>query len=51
MYVLGVNPITSHKWDGSKAPMDEESSRENSNAHAVNNAAALDRVPTQTLHE
>lgn len=53
MYVLGVNPITSAKWDGSKVPMDEESSRENSNAAAA--AAAqeqpLDRVPTKTINE
>ena len=49
MYVLGVNPITSHKWDGSKAPMDEESSREHS---VTDNAAApMERVPTQTLQE
>jgi SP family sugar:H+ symporter-like MFS transporter len=50
MYVLGVNPITSAKWDGSKVPMDEESSRENSTApqHA---SAPMDRVPTNTIHE
>jgi SP family sugar:H+ symporter-like MFS transporter len=47
MYVLGVNPITSHKWDGSKAPMDEESSRE----HSVNDPAVMQRVPTQTINE
>jgi hypothetical protein len=46
MYVLGVNPITSHKWDGSKAPMDEESSRE----HSVNDPV-MQRVPTQTINE
>ena len=50
MYVLGVNPITSAKWDGSKVPMDEESSRENSAAHQ-HASAPMDRVPTNTVHE
>jgi SP family sugar:H+ symporter-like MFS transporter len=50
MYVLGVNPITSHKWDGSKAPMDEESSREHSVTDNVA-AAPMERVPTKTLQE
>jgi SP family sugar:H+ symporter-like MFS transporter len=50
MYVLGVNPITSAKWDGSKVPNDEESSRENSAAHQ-HASAPMDRVPTNTVHE
>jgi SP family sugar:H+ symporter-like MFS transporter len=50
MYVLGVNPITSAKWDGSKVPNDEESSRENSASHQ-HASAPMERVPTTTVHE
>lgn len=51
MYILGVNPITSAKWDGSKTPADEESSRENSDAHANKEGAAMERTPTTTIGE
>ena len=51
MYVLGVNPISSAKWDGSKVPMDEESSRENSAAPQHADATPMARVPTNTINE
>ncbi|WPG99290.1 Hypothetical protein R9X50_00210300 [Acrodontium crateriforme] len=45
MYMLGVNPITSSKWDGSKLPYSTESSRLNSDVEAVQ------RVPSTTIEK
>ncbi|KAK5137307.1 hypothetical protein LTR08_000277 [Meristemomyces frigidus] len=49
MYVLGVNPITSAKWDGSKLPTSAETSGRNS-SHVERNAS-VQRVPTKTIEE
>jgi len=48
MYVLGVNPITSSKWDGSKVSPSAETSGRNSSE--TGNAPAM-RVPTRTIEE
>ncbi|CAK3862422.1 glucose transporter HXT5 [Lecanosticta acicola] len=52
MYILGVNPITSAKWDGSKVPdSGETSGRDSSDAAAVEKNEPVERVPTTTLEE
>ncbi|KAF7194439.1 Hexose transporter 2 [Pseudocercospora fuligena] len=53
MYVLGVNPITSAKWDGSKLPVSADTSGRNSSdaAHAERNASVASKAPTETLEE
>ncbi|KAK4554299.1 hexose transporter hxt5 [Recurvomyces mirabilis] len=51
MYVLGVNPITSAKWDGSKLPMSADTSGRNSNEVEAERAMSVQRVPTKTVPE
>lgn len=55
MYILGVNPITSARWDGSKLPESKDTSGRNSSdaadAERQNSQAPAERVPTQTLEE
>lgn len=46
MYILGVNPITSAKWDGSKMPHSEDTSRAQSA-----DEAAVEKVPTHTIED
>ena len=49
MYVLGVNPITSAKWDGSKLPESADTSGRNSSS--VERGASVQRIPTRTVDE
>jgi SP family sugar:H+ symporter-like MFS transporter len=49
MYMLGVNPITSAKWDSAKMPMSADTSRGNS--ALGEDGYAVDRVPTKTIVE
>ncbi|KAK4546412.1 hypothetical protein LTR36_002089 [Oleoguttula mirabilis] len=49
MYLLGVNPITSAKWDGSKTHDSAETSGRNSSQEE--RAMSIERVPTRTIGE
>lgn len=49
MYLLGVNPITSASWDGSKLPASADTSGRNSGAEE--RAMSVERVPTRTIEE
>lgn len=52
MYVLGVNPVTSAKWDGSKIPYSADTSgRNSSDAAAAEMNRPVERVPTKTIEE
>lgn len=48
MYVLGVNPIASAKWDGSKVIDSENTSRTNSGERDAERAMSIERVMTKT---
>jgi len=45
MYLLGVNPITSAKWDASKLPASADTSGRNS---SVERELPVQRIPTKT---
>ncbi|KAK5122097.1 hypothetical protein LTR85_004343 [Meristemomyces frigidus] len=49
MYLLGVNPITSAKWDGSKVPDSADTSGRNSGLEE--RGMSVERVPTRTIEE
>jgi SP family sugar:H+ symporter-like MFS transporter len=51
MYVLGVNPITSANWDGSKVPESEDSSRNVSDAANAERSGVLEKPPSRTIGE
>jgi MFS transporter, SP family, sugar:H+ symporter len=52
MYLLGVNPITSASWDGSKLPESTETSNRNSSEIEAQRALSIERVPTaKSIHE
>ncbi|KAF2763918.1 general substrate transporter [Teratosphaeria nubilosa] len=48
MYLLGVNPIASAKWDGSKLPQSGTTSGRDSGEDA-HRAQSIERVPTRTV--
>lgn len=49
MYLLGVNPITSANWDGSKLPASAETSGRPSQEEQ--GEVAVERTPTRTIEE
>ncbi|KAK5119102.1 hypothetical protein LTR62_000313 [Meristemomyces frigidus] len=51
MYVLGVNPITSASWDGSKLPTSSETSNRNSSEVDAERAMSVERVPSKYVEE
>lgn len=48
MYLIGVNPITSAKWDGSKLPIDSAQTS-GQNSLAGEGQLAVQRVTTKEL--
>jgi MFS transporter, SP family, sugar:H+ symporter len=51
MYVLGVNPITSAKWDGSKLPASADTSGRNSSEADAERAMSIERAAPRTIDE
>ncbi|KAI6801740.1 general substrate transporter [Hortaea werneckii] len=53
MYLLGVNPITSANWDGSKVPHSEDNTPGASgrNSSEAERGQSVERTPTRTVEE
>lgn len=51
MYMLGVNPITSSRWDGSKLPQETSPDTSGRNSSDAERGPSVARVPTKTIEE
>jgi len=53
MYLLGVNPITSASWDGSKVPHSEDNTPGASgrNSSEAERGQSVERAPSRTVEE
>lgn len=52
MYMVGVNPITSAKWDGSQVPAGKETPNDSGrNSSEAERGQSVERTPTRTVEE